>query len=109
MRLLAEGKHFPKREKNMGFTICYGVTRELADSLGAYWYDHEENMDTPYIIGADKDYMHSAEFIIECEKNKVISCAYCDGRLGRMDAGVVVGVLIIIQNMKDEMHHVWFW
>ena len=34
MRLLAEGKRFPKREKNMGFTICYGVTRELADSLG---------------------------------------------------------------------------
>ena len=57
MRFLAEGKSFPKREKYMGFTICYGVTRELADSLGAYWYDHEKNKDAPYIRGADKDYM----------------------------------------------------
>ena len=31
----------------MGFNFCYGVTRELADSLGAYWYDHEKNKDTP--------------------------------------------------------------
>ena len=109
MRLLAEGKHFPKREKNMGFTICYGVTRELADCLGAYWYDHEKNKDTPYIMGADKDYMQPAEFIIDCEINKVISCAYSDGGLGRMDAGDVVGVLSSIQNMKDEMPHVWSW
>ena len=42
MRFFAEGKRFPKREKYMGFTICYGVTRELADSLGAYWNDHEK-------------------------------------------------------------------
>ena len=51
MRLLAEGKHFPKREKNMGFTICYGVTCELADSLGAYWYDHEKKSYTLYYVG----------------------------------------------------------
>ena len=109
MRLLAEGKRFPKREKNMGFTICYGVTRELADRLGAYWYDHEKNKNTPYIMGADKDYMQPAEFIIDCEINKVISCAYSDGGLGRMDAGDVVGVLSSIQNIKDEMPHVWSW
>jgi len=33
MRLLEEGKRFPNREKEMGFYFCYGVTRELADSL----------------------------------------------------------------------------
>ena len=93
----------------MGFTICYGVTRELADSLGAYWYDHEKNKDAPYVMGADKDYMQPAEFIIDCEINKVISCAYSDGGLGRMDAGDVVGVLSSIQNIKDEMPHVWSW
>ena len=74
MRLLTEGERFPKREKNMGFTICYGVTGELADSLGAYWYDHEKNKDIPYIMVADKDYIQPAEFIIDCEINKVISC-----------------------------------
>ena len=46
MRLLAEGKRFPKLEKDMGFNICYGVTRKLADSLGAYWYDHEKKHPT---------------------------------------------------------------
>ena len=109
MRLLEEGKRFPNREKEMGFNLCYGVTRELADSLGAYWYDHEKGKDTPYIMGADKDYMQPAEFIIDCELKKVISCAYSDGGLGRIDAGDVVGVLSTIQNIKDEMPHVWFW
>ena len=73
MRLLAEGKRFPNREKEMGFNFCYGVPRKLADSLGAYWYDHEKSKDTPYIMGTDKDYMQPAEFIIDCELNKVIS------------------------------------
>ena len=53
--------------------------------------------------------MQPAEFIIDCEINKVISCTYSDGGLGRMDAGDVVGVLSSIQNMKDEMPHVWSW
>ena len=70
---------------------------------------HEKNKDTPYIMGADKDYMQPAEFIIDCKINKVISCAYSDGGLGRMDAGDVVGVLSNIQNMKDEVPHVWSW
>jgi len=37
MRFLTEGKRFPKREKEMGFNFCYGVTREISDSLGTYW------------------------------------------------------------------------
>ena len=49
------------------------------------------------------------EFIIDCELNKVLSCAYSDGGLGRMDAGDDVGVLSTIQNMKDDMSHVWSW
>ena len=56
-------------------------------------------------MGADKDYMQPAEFIIDCEINKVISCVYSDGGLGRMDAGD----LSTIHNMKDEMPHVWSW
>ena len=60
-------------------------------------------------MGADKDYMQPAEFIIDCEINKVISCAYSDCGLGRMDAGDVEGGLSSIENMKDEMPHVWSW
>ena len=65
--------------------------------------------DASYIMGADKDYMQPAEFIIDCEINKVISCDYSVGGLGRMDARDVVGVLSTIQNMKDEVPHVWSW
>lgn len=85
------------------------MIRELADSLGGYWYDHEKNKYIIFVIGADKDYMQPAEFIIDCEINKVISCAYSDGGLGRMDAGDVFGVLSSIQNVRDEMPYVWFW
>ena len=53
--------------------------------------------------------MQPAEFIIDCEINKVISCAYSDGGLGRMDAGNVVRFLSSVQNIKDEMPHVWSW
>ena len=45
----------------MGFYFCYGVTRELADSLGVSWYDHEKGKDTPCILGAEKDYMQPCE------------------------------------------------
>ena len=79
------------------------------ERLAARRNHHEKNKDAPYIMGADKDYMQPAEFIIDCEINKVISCAYSDGGLGRMDAGDVVGVLSSIQNIKDEVPHVWSW
>ena len=71
MKLLAEGKRFPNREKEMGFHLCYGVSRELANTLGAYWYDHELGKDKSYILGADKDYMQPAEFIIDCKLKKL--------------------------------------
>ncbi len=106
---LAEGKCFPGRGKEMPFSLCHGVTHELAESIGAYWYDHEEGKDKYYIMGASKDYMQPAEFVIDCNLNKVISCTYTDGGVGRMNAGDVVGLLSGIQDRKDEVPHVWSW
>jgi len=108
-RLLAEGKCFPNREKEMPFTLCYGVTHEIAKSVGAYWYDHSEGKDKYYFMGASKDFMQPAEFVIDCNLKKVISCTYSDGGLGRMDAGDVVGLLSGIQDRKAEFPHVWSW
>jgi len=92
-KLAAEGKRFPNREKAMPFTFCYGVTPEIAETLGAFWYNHAEGKDKYYYMGASKDYMQPAEFVIDCNLNKVISCVYSDGGLGRMDAGDVVGFI----------------
>jgi hypothetical protein len=60
-------------------------------------------------MGENKDYMQPAEFVIDCNSKKVISCTYSDGGLGRMDAGDVVGLLCGIQDRKDEFPHVWSW
>ena len=108
-KLLAEGKCFPNRENEMPFTLCYGVTHEIAQTVGAYWYDHAEGKDKYYIMGASKNYIQPAEFVIDCNLKKVISCTYSDGGLGRMDAGDVVGLLSGIQDRKDEFPHVWSW
>ena len=93
----------------MPFTLCYGVTHEIAQTVGAYWYDHAEGKDKYYIMGASKDYIKPVEFVIDCNLNKVISCTYSDRGLGRIDAGDVVGLLSGIQYRSDEFLHVWFW
>ena len=93
----------------MPFTFCHGVTREIADTIGAYWYDHAEGKDKDYIMGASKDYMQPAEFVIDCTLKKVIGCAYSDGGFARMNAGDVVGFLSGIQNRRAEFPHVWSW
>ena len=108
-KLLANGKCFPNREKEMGFTLCYGVNQKIAKDLGAYWYDHEQGEKKYYYMGASKNFMQPAEFVIDCDLKKVISCTYSDGGLGRMNAGDVVGLLSGIQDKKEEVPHVWSW
>ena len=93
---LAAGKRFPKREKEMGFTLCYGVDKKTSDMLGAYW-NHNDN------------FMQPAEFVIDCYSGKIVICAYSDGGLGRMDAGDVIGVLSGIEKRREEFPHVWSW
>ena len=93
----------------MPFTFCYGVTPEIAQTLGAYWYDYAEGKDKYYFMGESKDYMQPAEFVIDCNLKKVISCTYSDGGVGRMNEGDVVGLLSGIQDRKDEFPHVWSW
>ena len=93
----------------MPLTFCYGVTPEIAQTLGAYWYCHEKGKDKYYIMGENKDYMQPAEFVIDCNSKKIISCTYSDGGLGRMDAGDVIGLLTGIQDKRNEIPHVWSW
>ena len=56
-KLAAEGKCFPNRGKAIPFTFCYGVTPEIAQTLGAYWYYHAEQKDKYYYMGASKYFM----------------------------------------------------
>jgi hypothetical protein len=106
LRQKANAFQIVEKQCHLHFVMGYP---EIAQTLGAYWYYHSEGKDKYYIMGASKDYMQPAEFVIDCNLKKVISCVYSDGGLGRMDAGDVVGLLSGIQDRKDEVPHVWSW
>jgi hypothetical protein len=53
--------------------------------------------------------MQPAEFVIDHNLKKVISCTYSDGGVGHMNAEDVVGLLSGIQGRKDEFPYVWSW
>ena len=75
-KLLAEGKCFPNREKEMSFTLCYGVTHQIAQTVGAYCYEHAEGKYKNYFMGASIDYMQPAEFVIDYDFKKEIFCTF---------------------------------
>ena len=60
----------------VNFPVGFGVSREIADTLGSWWEDRRQIIQpSEFIVGAD---------------GKVISASYSDGPLGRMDAADVV-------------------
>ena len=61
------------------FPIGYGVTRDIADTLGAWWEDRRNIIQpSEFIVGAD---------------NKVIISSYSDGPLGRIEGSDVVKLI----------------
>ncbi len=60
-----------------GFPFGYGVTRDLADTLGSWWEDRRQ-------------IIQPSEFVVNGETGKVVLSSYSDGPLGRLDAGDVI-------------------
>jgi peroxiredoxin len=71
----------------VSFPIGYGVTRDIADRIGAYW-ENRRNIIQPseFLLGAD---------------NKVIACSYSDGPLGRIDGADVVKLIRFYESRKS--------
>jgi peroxiredoxin len=63
----------------VGFPIAYGVTREQADTIGAWWEER-------------RGIAQPAEFIVGRD-GKVIASSYSSGPLGRIDAADVVKLI----------------
>ena len=63
----------------VGFPIAYGVTREQADQIGAWWEER-------------RGIVQPAEFIVGRD-GKVIASSYSSGPLGRIDAADVVKLI----------------
>ena len=63
----------------MSFPVGYGVTREIANTLGSWWEDRRQIIQpSEFLLGPD---------------NTVMASSYSDGPLGRMLADDVVGLV----------------
>ena len=60
-----------------GFPFGYGVTRDVADTLGSWWEDRRQ-------------IIQPSEFVVNGETGQVVLSSYSDGPLGRLEAGDVV-------------------
>jgi peroxiredoxin len=71
----------------VSFPIGYGVTRDIADRIGAFW-ENRRNIIQPaeFLLGAD---------------NKIIASSYSDGPLGRIDGADVVKLIRFYESRKS--------
>lgn len=73
----------------VNFPIGYGVTKEMADSLGSWWEDRRQ-------------IIQPSEFLINAETNTIMASSYSDGPLGRIDAADVVKMVNFYESMKNK-------
>ena len=70
------------------FPIGYGVTRDIADKLGAWWEDRRQ-------------IIQPSEFLLDGD-GKVIASSYADGPLGRILADDVVRFVTRLESLKNQ-------
>ena len=70
----------------VGFPVGFGVTRETADALGAWWEDR-------------RSIVQPSEFLLDAD-NRVVMSSYSDGPLGRVDAADVVKLVNFYESRK---------
>ena len=71
-----------------GFAFGYGVTRAMADSIGAWWEDR-------------RDIIQPSEFLLNPD-GKVMASSYSDGPIGRIDATDVLKVINFYESMQKK-------
>ena len=71
---------------DVSFPVAYGVTREMADMLGAWWEDR-------------RSIIQPSEFIVGADGNVVVS-SYSDGPLGRIDGADAVRLIRLYESRK---------
>jgi hypothetical protein len=73
----------------VNFPVGYGVTKDMADSLGSWWEDRRQ-------------IIQPSEFIINGETNTIMASSYSDGPLGRIDSADVVKMVNFYESMKNK-------
>jgi len=72
-------EHAQEVQNDVSFPVAHGVTREQADTIGAWW-DAKRNIIQP------------SEFVLD-GSGKVISASYSTGPIGRVDAADVLKLI----------------
>ena len=70
--------------KDLNFPVAYGVTREDADKLGAFW-------------DGKRNFIQPSEFVVRGEDGKIVSSTYSASPIGRVDAADVVSLLKFVE------------
>ena len=70
----------------VGFPIGYGVTREIAELLGAWWQNQ-------------RNCIQPAEFVLD-KDGKIVASSYSDGPIGRIDAADVLKLIKFYESRK---------
>ena len=68
------------------FDFAYGVTRDIADTLGSWWEERRQ-------------IIQPSEFVLNSE-GKVMVSSYSDVPLGRIDAGDVIKLINFYESQK---------
>ncbi len=61
------------------FPVCYGVTRDTGDRIGAWWEER-------------RDHIQPSEFLLN-RKGRVLSSTYSSSPIGRMDPAETLTLL----------------
>ncbi len=75
-------------QQELSFPIAYGVTREQADTIGAWWEDR-------------RAIIQPSEFVLD-GNGKVLSATYSTGPVGRMEAGDALKLVRFLDSKRRE-------
>jgi peroxiredoxin len=72
----------------LSFPVAYGVTREVADRIGAWWEDR-------------RGIIQPSEFLLTAD-GKVRSATYSSGPIGRVDAADVIKLIAFYDKLATQ-------
>ena len=75
-------------QQDVSYPIAYGVTKEQADSIGAWWEDR-------------RAIIQPSEFILD-GNGKVLSATYSTGPVGRIQADDALGLVRFLDKKRNE-------
>jgi len=80
--------HAAEFAKDVSFPVAYGVTRQEAEHMGAWWGEQRNNMQpAEFLIGRDGKVTHSL---------------YASGPVGRMSAQELVRLLTRLESLETK-------